>query len=206
MSGAPMSEQRIEFTLRGLVGAALRTLQAPRAMAEDVLAERLPGAVLWAMLTAVVAVSVVLGQGSLLLAEGETVDNPYLGNPFALFALQMGILAVMVAATHHIGRFMGGMGSFEGALALVTWLQFVLVCLQVVQTLAMFVAPPIADLIGIAGIVLFLWLFTNFVAVLHGFPSLGLVFVMILLSAFGLTFLISLLLTMLGLTPGDMNV
>lgn len=204
-----MAERTMNFSPGGLVAAALRTITAPKEEAEVVIAERLPQGVLWIMMTVVVAVSVVLGQGSLLLvwADGGMLTNPYLANPLLMFGVQMAILVIMVFATYHIGHWMGGMGGFGPTVAIVTWLQFVLVCLQVVQTAALFLLPPVADLLGIAGLILFLWLFTNFVAVLHGFASLGLVFVMILMSAFGVTFIISLILTMIGVTaPGDMNV
>ncbi len=204
-----MAQTGMDFTPGGLVGAVLRTIARPQDEAETVMAENLSPGALWTMLTIVVAISVVLGQGSLLLTDpsGGILTNPYLANPLLMFVVQMAILVVMIFATYHIGQWMGGMGGFAPTIAVVTWLQFVLVCVQVVQTAAMFLLPPLADLLGIAGLVLFLWLFTNFVAVLHGFQSLGLVFVMILMSAFGVTFVISLILTMIGVTaPGAMNV
>jgi len=202
-----MTQNAMDFSLRGLLAAAIFTLQKPREAAQRVLAEDIAIGTIWLMLATVVAVSVVMGQGSVILTTEGALANPYIANPLLMYAIQMGLLTVMTYATHHIGRFMGGTGEFEDALTLVTWLQFVLVCLQVVQTVAMFLAPPVADLIGIAGLLLFLWLFTNFVAVLHGFQSLGLVFVMILLSAFGVTFVISLILTMIGVTaPGGLDV
>lgn len=204
-----MAQRSMDFSPGGLVAAVLRTITRPQDEAEVVMAEGLPQSALWTMLAAVVAVSVVLGQGSLMLvdSDGGVMTNPYLANPLLMFAVQMGILVVMIFATFHIGQWLGGMGGFAPTIAVVTWLQFVLVCVQVVQSAALLLLPPVADLLGIAGLVLFLWLFTNFVAVLHGFQSLGLVFVMILMSAFGVTFVISLILTMLGVTtPGDTNV
>jgi len=205
-----MAQRSMDFSPGGLVAAVIRTITHPQDEAEVVMAEGLPIGVLWAMLAAVVAASVVLGQGSLLLAgtaDGGVLTNPYLANPLLMFAVQMAILVIMIFATYHIGHWMGGMGGFAPTVAVVTWLQFVLVCVQVLQTVALFLLPPVADLLGIAGLILFLWLFTNFVAVLHGFQSLGLVFVMILMSAFGVTFIISLILTMVGVTaPGAMNV
>jgi hypothetical protein len=49
-----------------------------------------------------------------------------------------------------------------------------------------------------------MWLLTNFVAVIHGFRSLGQVFVMILVSLFVLAFVLSILLTLVGVTvPGQ---
>ncbi len=104
------------------------------------------------------------------------------------------------------GKGFGGTGSFEETMLLITWLQFILVCLQVAQTLALVLLPPFAGMIGIGALVLFFWLLVNFVAVLHGFTSLGLVFVGIILSFFGVGFGLALILTMIGLTPGVTNV
>ena len=54
---------------------------------------------------------------------------------------------------------------------------------------------------------MFLWLLTNFVAVLHGFRSLGMVFVMIVVSAFAVTFVLSIVMSILGIVPsGVVNV
>lgn len=203
-----MTTQPLEYTPRGLVSAAIETLRNPRAGAARIMAENLPGQVLWTMLLAIVAVSVVLGQGSLILVTGGTVtDNPYLANPMVMWGLQSALLFVMVHAIHFIGRAMGGQGVFEDTLALVVWLQFVMACLQAVQTMALLILPPVADIIGILGLVVFMWLLTQFTAVAHGFTRLGMVFVMILVSAFGITFLLSIALSMLGIVvPGDFNV
>ena len=95
---------------------------------------------------------------------------------------------------------MGGTGSFEEAVLLMAWLQFIMICVQAVQAVALLVLPPLAGLIGIAGLFLFLWLLTNFVAVLHGFSSLIKVFLMILASAFGIAFGLSILLMLIGVT------
>ena len=87
---------------------------------------------------------------------------------------------------------------------LIAWLQFIMVCIQVVQTALMLIVPPFASLLGIAGLVLFMWLLTNFIAVIHGFRSLGQVFVMILVSLFVLAFVLSILLSIAGVTvPGQ---
>jgi len=203
-----MTTQPLDYTPRGLASAAIDTLRNPRAGAARVLAENLPAPVLWTMLVTVVALSVVLGQGSLLVVTGgAAADNPYLANPLVMWGLQCALLFVMVHAIHHIGRAMGGQGVFEDTLALVVWLQFVMACLQVVQTAALFILPPVADIIGIVGLVVFMWLLTQFTAVAHGFTRLGMVFVMIILSAFGITFLLSIVLSMLGIVvPGDLNV
>lgn len=203
-----MTSDPIDYSPRGLVTAAVQTARDPRTAAARVMQERLPAPVLWMMLVAVVAASVVIGQGSMIFAtSGAMLDNPYLANPLAMCVIQLGLLVVTVFAIHHIGRAMGGQGVFEDTLALIVWLQFVMACLQLVQTALMFLSPPLSDVVGIFGLVLFLWLLTHFVAAAHGFRSLGGVFMMIMASTFAITFLLSLVLAMLGIAaPGDFNV
>ena len=105
----------------------------------------------------------------------------------------------MVFAIAHIGRMFGGVGSFEGALALMTWLQFVFLIVQGVQLAVMVLIPSILGIVSILAIGLFFWLLVNFITVLHGFTSVGTVFVMTLLSFVTLLFALSLVLAMMGI-------
>jgi hypothetical protein len=53
----------------------------------------------------------------------------------------------------------------------------VMVALQLVQFVAFLLSPALAGMIGLAGLVLFFWLMSSFIAELHGFASRGAVFV-----------------------------
>lgn len=194
------------WTLKDILGLVLETIRNPREGASTLLNMTPQRGVLWQMLALVVVLSVLLAHGTALLfagSSGQAVTGPFQVSPMATGFIQGGLLVIMVYATFWIGRSFGGTGSFEETLLLVTWLQFVLVCLQVAQTAALLVLPPFAGLIGIAALILFFWLLVNFVAVLHGFVSLGMVFLGIILSAFGIAFGLSLILTLIGITvPG----
>ena len=56
----------------------------------------------------------------------------------------------------------GGTGRFEEALTLVVWLQFIFICVQILQLLAVLVVPPVAGLITLLAVGLFFWLLVNF--------------------------------------------
>ncbi|QDY69220.1 Yip1 family protein [Qingshengfaniella alkalisoli] len=190
------------ISIGNLISEAVATIRQPRDTARRMLGLNLPPALLWQMLCVVVAISVVLGQGTLMItAGGVPFQSILLTNPVLLAALQITLLYVTVFAAYRIGRAMGGVGTFHQSLTLFVWLQFVMVCLQVLQTILMFVMPVLADLVGIAGLFLFLWIMTCFVAELHGFKSLWQVFLMIMVSAFAIAFGLSLLLAIFGLTP-----
>jgi hypothetical protein len=66
----------------------------------------------------------------------------------------------------------------------------------------MLVIPPVAGLITILAMGLFFWLLVNFIAALHSFTSLGMIFVATILTAFGIIFALSLILTLLGIGFG----
>jgi hypothetical protein len=187
------------LTLNSLLGMAWRTVKNPREGATEVLALGIPREALWSALALVVVLSILFAHVTALLVTGDTGTGMPVG-PAATGFIQLALLVIMVFAVFWIGRAMGGRGSFEESILLVAWLQFIMVCLQVLQAAVLILVAPLAGLIGLLGIALFLWLLTNFVAVLHGFPSLIKVFLMILVSAFGIAFGLSLILTLIGVT------
>ena len=155
----------------------------------------------WLGLAVVVVLSVLLGQTGVMLAtRGEA---PIVMGVGASAIVQGGVLLLMVYAAHVVGRLFGGGGTFPDAVLLVSWLQFLMVALQLVQVVALLLIPPLSGMIGIIAIVLFLWVLTNFVAVLHGFTSLGKVFGMILVTFMAVAFAVAFLLALLGIQgPG----
>jgi hypothetical protein len=117
--------------------------------------------------------------------------------------LQSTLLLGMVVAVQGVGRAMGGKGSFPDTLLLIAWLQFVMLVFQVIQTLSIVLAPPLFSLIAIASVVVFMWLLTRFIMVLHGFQSAPKVFVSIILTVFGLSMLFAIIIGLFGFGPGD---
>jgi hypothetical protein len=189
-------------TLGTLLRLARDTVTNPREGATTVLSFAPARQALWLMFALVVVVSLMMGEVMALLM-GMPTDGPLTGpmqqSPLMLGLIQAALLFVSIHAIHRIGRFFGGTGSLEEAALLIIWLQFILLCVQVLQIAALLILPPVAGLITILAIALFFWLLTNFIAALHGFQSLGLVFVTTLLAAFGLLVLMSMVLSMLGL-------
>ena len=193
-------------TPRAFLTELLRqSLRDPRAAARHVMAIDMPASARWEALALVVILSAFVGQISILMMTGELTAPGLLGTPLQSVAIQGAVLLVMVQAIYHVGRALGGTGGFGQTLTLVSWLQCVMIGVQVAQVVALTIIPPLAGLIGIAGMVLFLWLLTNFIAELHGFPSLGRVFAMILATAFALAFVAAVVMGILGIQPpGDM--
>lgn len=187
----------------GLVRLAGRTIRAPRETYAALRGLDLPRETLWQAMLLVVIVSVLLAEAvNMVLAAAlpeAQAGTPLLG-PFAFAGIQLGMLILSVVLIHRIGRMMGGSGDLDGAILAVTWLQFIMICLQVVQSAALVIFPFGSALIVLLGIVLFLYLLTAFVAELHGFPSMGRTFAMILFVFMGVALCLSFLLTLAGVT------
>ena len=91
--------------------------------------------------------------------------------PLIFTAIQGSVLCVIVLATYLIGQMVGGKGELKETLILMVWLQFIMLLYQLVQFFASMILPVLDGLLTIISIVLFFWLFANFVTVLHGFKS-----------------------------------
>ena len=184
MNGMPSIED-----LMGLMGL---TLRSPREGAAEVL-RLIPGReALWLMFALVVVLTVIAGQLAALLAAGPPL--PLL----SLVLLQGGVFLMVVALVHHVGRFFGGQGSFDGALILVTWLQFIFFFVQMLQVAVFVVSPAFAGLIAMLSVMLFIWMLVNFTAELHGFGALGLVFVGVLGTLFAASLILYMIAGMVG--------
>jgi hypothetical protein len=154
------------------------SLGDPRRAGERLLAQGFPdgaalaGLILMAVLSALV-VHLSLGLQPPEIREGFVA---MLGGPFTSALTQAGLMLTMAGVMYGAGRMMGGRGSFGGAVTLVAWLQAVLLALQLVQIVALFTIPPLAQVFGMVGLFLMGWLLTGFTAALHGFASMLKVF------------------------------
>lgn len=190
-----------------LADLLVQTLRDPQNAARRVLAfsPAAGGMWLWEALALVIVSSVfltLLGQ-VIAPAQGNLLISAFTANPITMVTVEAAMLVITVFAVFRIGRWAGGTGSFEGSLRLVVWLQAVLVSVQAAQTVVLLLMPGFASLIGLFGLVLFFWLLTQFVLVLHGFSSPYRVFGAILLSMLGIIMALSLALALLsGLFAG----
>ncbi|MBC7739270.1 MAG: hypothetical protein H7245_19145, partial [Candidatus Saccharibacteria bacterium] len=73
-----------------------------------------------------------------------------------------------------LGRVFSGHGTLPQAVAMMAWLEVILILISTVQSVALILLPPLGVVLVPVGMVLSLWLITNFVAELHGFESLAL--------------------------------
>jgi hypothetical protein len=178
----------LAFILR----AALQTVRNPREGARQVMAFQMDRRARWEALLLIAVLSAILAYLSMLagmIVNSEPSQYPVSLNPIMLGISQLVVMLVMVFAIHLIGNWAGGQGELDDAILLVAWMQFILVCLQVLQILAVVFFPVLALLLGLAGLVLIFVLLTYFVSELHGFKSMpgvffSVLFVMLILATF----------------------
>ena len=196
-----------ENPIRNLIRLSIKD---PRAAARSIISMQFQLRTMWEALALVVVLSGLTAHGSNLLASALVGDVDVMlpaifYSPMLLTAIQGALLVMMALAVHLIGRVFGGRGELSEAVALVAWLQFMMVCLQVVQGVAMVLVPTISMLIGIGGVILFFYLLTQFVCELHGFDNTFMVLVGIIASMFGIIIGLSILLSFFGIgVSGDM--
>lgn len=168
-----------------LIALLRLSVQDPQRGARVVLGLGLSAQTRWAAFALMVVGSAIAIHISFVLQDTEINQNygPLMTGPFRTAMLQGLVLLSAAAAVHLVGRALGGRGRFDDSLLLVSWLQFVLLCVQVVQIAAQILFPMLAAVIGLIAMALTLWLLTHFVVVLHGFTSAIRVFFGIILAA-----------------------
>jgi Yip1 domain len=185
----------MDLDLTTLLQMARETVRRPREGARALMRLNLPMSARWTALMLMAVLSAVfthLSIAAMPLPDQAGMEG-VIATPMRTAALQVVMLVVLVQAVYRLGRWRGGSGSFADAMLLISWLQFILLVLQVVQIALLVLLPPVGELLGLVGLVLFLWLLTNFTAELHGFRSLLLVFLGIIAALVSLAFLLSLL-------------
>lgn len=179
------------------------SLVRPRAAARAVMAFGLPPALLVQAALAVTAIGVVLGFFAVLLGPGEVdqVSAAIVTNPLIGAAIQFSAILIVAFLTARIGALFGGKGSLEGALALVVWLNAMMLLIQVAQLGLILLVPPFAAFLALIAVVWALWAFANFVTELHGFQNPLFVLGGVILSMIVLFFGLAMILAILGIGP-----
>ena len=192
----------MDWNLPTLLSALRYSLQSPRDAIRQVIASDPPMTARWIALVLVAIASTFLMLLGLSLVPAEELPPAlvwWTGSPLSLAAFNLVILFVLVHLLFRLGRFRNGRGSFADSLTVLIWFQILMLAVQAVQLALQVLLPPFALAASYAGLVLFFWLLTNFVAELHGFASLTKTFfgilvafaVLILLLGFGLVLLVA---------------
>ncbi|KAJ55367.1 hypothetical protein ACMU_11775 [Actibacterium mucosum KCTC 23349] len=177
------------------------TLTKPRQAARKVLALGIPDQVWWMALalSAIISSAMVSGQVMLSgLSQDQVNALPMFGGPLRAAIVVFIVAAITVWCMAKLGRIFGGTGDVSGALALSGWLQVVMTVLSVGLTVIGLALPVVEALATILLLLVSVWIFVVFVAELHGFQHIALVF----LGVMGAGFLVGSLLSVLAVATG----
>ena len=189
------------LTLSGLWRHTRDTIRSPQEAAQAVLALNLPRNVLWLGLALVITLSTLLASAVLLMVPMPEASAG-VPMPVVMGIVQAVFLVLVSLGIAVIGARFGGKGDFDGALALMVWLQAVFLVVQAFQIAAIAIGLSVlADIVSLASIPLFFWLMAQFVTVLHGFSSVWKTFWAIIMFLIAFAFLLSLVVTSFGLVP-----
>lgn len=192
------------MTVDDLKALARQTLRNPEAAAHWLIAQGWPMQVRWMALVLAVSLSGVLAFVSTLLfpvPEGEAAMLPIAGQPLVLAGMQLSAIVLGAGLMAGVGRLFGGHGRFEDALLLAVWIEAMLLVVQVVQIVVSLILPPLAGMLGIIAIALFLWLTVQFTKALHGFTSGPKVLFVMFATLMVMGFVLSFVMAALGLMP-----
>lgn len=152
------------------------------------------------------ALGVIFFEGSLLLAPVEGESGTLLGipSPIGAFVFQYAMILVTAVVVCYGGRVFGGKAGLDDSLLAVTWLQFVMLLVQVVQMVALVLVPPLGLLIFMTALILLVYLLVNFIMEIHGFKNPMAVVAGVIGAFFTIALVLSILLALLGIGLGGM--
>jgi hypothetical protein len=182
-----------------LLDMLIESVRDPRAFAPRLVGWPVNSQIVWmaVLLMSVLSVLLVAGLPALMGIEATMPGTEMRLSPIALTGVQIGAMVLSAFAVFRVGAIFGGTGSFDGALRVVAWLQFVMVAFNLVQLLVLLLLAPLLGIVSLASIILIAWVGTGLIAGLHGFKSLPVVFAGIIGTMFAFAFALALIGTML---------
>jgi hypothetical protein len=180
----------MDLSLATLLKEVRDTLADPRGGARRIMALQVPVQAAWVVVLLMAIASTLLAYLSYHLSPAETrrFFAEAMAIPLRTAFLQLFVWVAGIIALYRIGRARGGRGSMDDTVALIAWLQFVMLVLQMVTLAVQVVVPPLAGFLALGEILVFFWVLVHFVAELHGFRSLAATFAGLLGGMFLLVF------------------
>ncbi|MCM2562220.1 YIP1 family protein [Lutimaribacter sp. EGI FJ00015] len=193
------------MTTRSLKDLAVQTLTAPREAAEYLLGLNIARNTLWMALVLATVLNALLFSLSNYLFPTPMPMQGLFDNPLLYALAQGGGLAITVFVLTWVGNMMGGKGQLGDVLIALVWLQFMRVLAQALVIVLGVAIPMLGGLVSLAVLGLSVWILLNFINVAHQFDSLGKSFLVLFLAAMGVSFGISIILMLIGVSAEGVN-
>lgn len=178
----------------------LDTIYKPQLAASQILGLRLPAGTIWEALALASALNALVFFVTILLFPPVGGLGVMIGSPILMAIVLFGVMTVGAMSLFFTGRFLSGAAEFNDILALITWLQFMRLAVQVGGFVLMFLLPGLASLAMFLAGLYGIWIMINFLKEAQGFETLGKSFGNLFLSFVALTMILSVLLTVVGLS------
>lgn len=193
----------MELRLGNLLTLARETVLSPRTGVPRLLALNPPMEARWIGAGLVVCVSAVLAYLANILfpVRVETPWDWLTSSPLKMMLSQSVGVLFTAGAMAFVGQRFGGRGSFPDALLLTVWMEFITLCVQVLQVVMMLLFPLIAQLLGLVAFGLVFWMIVRFTAELHGFSNLVAVSVGVVVTLLVGALIAGIVMSTLGLVP-----
>ncbi|MHA3978657.1 Yip1 family protein [Halovulum sp. GXIMD14794] len=177
----------------------LESLVHPRTAAGRILRLGAPPPVSVCIGFLAIILATLLGVASqfVLPIPQEALVRSLMAAPMLTAGLQALVFLAMSMLVLWIGRAFGGNGTWPGALALMAWVQAMLLVLQLAQLVTYLALPALGTIVSLGSVVWFFWATAAFTATLHGFRDvlkvLGGVFISFLAMLIAAVLLVELL-------------
>lgn len=177
------------------------TLFSPALAADRIMALRLPHEALWSAVVLVSVLNALMMTLSLQLADidpEQLAAAPQIFRSPALLAMTMaGALVITIFMFYWAGRAIGGQAELGDILALLAWLQFVMLIMQAAVEILSFLVPGLLTLVATIGNVWGLFILVAFLDRGHRFgkpiKAIGLIILSMGLLLIGLLFFLLLI-------------
>lgn len=181
----------------------LRSLTEPRKVARWLIDLHLSREALLTSFALVVVLNTVLFSLSMLLLDGAMPG--LLGRPSIFAFMQVASVGITIVTFQWAGRIIGGKGRMPDMAVLVIWMQ----ALQVLVQALLLILMPVSSFLGGSLVtlttVIGLWILVNFIDEAHGFGSLLKSAAAVIFGVMGMSFVLSLLLALIGVNATGIN-
>ena len=185
---------------RNIATLILQTLQNPAAVAQYLMRLGYPRPILWLLVVLVSVLSVLMLAAFQVVVPVSSSAESLVITPLAYAAIIGASLIVLVFALNFVGQMLGGNGTFENALILMIWMQFMAIPIQMAQAIVLLILPAMVGFVTLGGFVFLIYCMVHFATQLHGFDSLARGFATLALSLVGMVFGLAIILTLIGVT------
>lgn len=192
------------MTFEGFLRLALQSVTNPREVGALLLSIRPNREALWTAFALVVVLNTLVFSVSIQLAPEGIPD--FLANSTSFLAMQAAVLAASILGFTWVGRLFGGRARLEEMALLMIWMQGLRVLVQIALLVLVPLSPVLGGFATMAATALGVWIVVNFIDEAHELRSLLKALAVLVLGVLAMAFVLSLILTLVGVTPeGMMN-